>query len=220
MPTTAQDIIEFAYLRSSGNDPGKLADDPELIAHLNRLYLRFYALFGMARPDLVNTTMDIELEGNPAKQVMAPVPIEVLKIHNEDLQQVNLIPATERDKLWHLHPCVYRSGAYIISRALGGDPVACDILTLTIQDAPVDLTVLASTLDPRFPVRHHQLLIDSIALYLDTKDEGRDPAEHEKLAKEFALAIGAFATEYDLEPDALQFAHAPVKRKKVVSPSA
>jgi hypothetical protein len=216
---TAQTIIEKAYNRSTGFDPGKLADDPDLIAELDMLYQSFYALYARQRPEDCTTTTDIELQGNPAKQVMSPVPIDVRFIHDEDEKQVHLIPATERERTWHMAPCVYRNGAYIISRAKGGDPVACDILTLTILDTPVTLVALATLIDPRFPVRHHRVLVEALAFYLSAKDEGRDATEHDKIAQGYSQALGAFASEYDLEIDATEWVHAPVKRQKAVGPA-
>lgn len=217
---TAQEWIEAAYNRSTANDAGKIAEDAELIVHLNRIYQRFYALYARARPGLVTTKMSLTLIGNPAMAAMSPVPIDLRFIFNESEKQVNLIDNTERERTHHLYPCVYREGAYLISRNHDGDPVNCDILELTVLDTPVTLSVLASVVDPRFPVRHHQLVIDSLALYLATKDEGRDPAEYDKLSKEFLGALAAFAAEYEIPPEGVQFAHEPVKRQRNVRSGA
>ena len=217
---TVQEIIEAAYNRSTANDAGKLAQDPELIPHLDRLYQRFYALFARQRPNLATTRTYLTLMGNPASALMSPVPIDLRFIFNEDQQEVNLIDNTERERTWHLAPSVYREGARIVSRAKGGDPVACDILELTVIDTPVTLAALDTLVDPRFPVRHHQLLIDSLAMYLATKDDGREAAEVDKLMKEYSQALGAFASEFEIEPEALQWAHAPVKRKPAVGGAA
>jgi hypothetical protein len=216
---TTQTIIEKAYNRSTGFDPGIVAEDAELIAELDALYQSFYALYARSRPKECTTTMSIELQGNPAKQIMAPVPIDVLFIFNEDQHQVHLIPATERERTWHMAPCVYQNGSWIISRMHGGDPVACDILELTVLDTPVTLTALTTLIDPRFPLRNHRVLVDGLALYLSAKDEGRDPGEHAKIVQGYTQALGAFASEYDLDIDAQEWMHAPVKRQKAVGPS-
>jgi hypothetical protein len=68
----------------------------------------------------------------------------------------------------------------------------------------------------RFPVRHHQLVIDLVALYLDTKDTGRDAAAHEKLTEEIAEAKQAFALEFNLGPSALEWIHEGAGRTPTV----
>lgn len=213
--TIAQDLIEAAYDRSTANDPGKLAQDAELLGHLNRTWLRYYALLMRARPNLGTTRTFLTLLGNPATAVMSPAPIELRHVFNADEKEVNVIDNTERELTTHFAPCIYREGARLTSRAHGGDPISCDILELTVIDTPLSLTALNTALDPRFPERHHQLLIDSLAIYLDVKDEDRDADKHGQLVEEYTKALGAFANEYGLAPEALQWAHAPVKRKRV-----
>lgn len=215
-----QSIIERAYNRSTANDPGKLALDPELILHLNGVFQRFYALWAFQRPNLATTRTYLTLMGNPATAVMSPVPIELRFIFNENEQQVNEIDNTDRERGYHFAPCIYREGARLTSRAHGGDPVACDILELTVIDTPVSLTALDTLLDPRFPERHHQLLVDALAMYLATKDEGREAVEIDKLMKEYATSLGAFAADFDIAPEALQWAHAPMKRKPAAGGAA
>lgn len=215
MTVTAQQLIEAAYNRSAVNDAGKLAQDAELLLHLNRLYQRFYALFAKARPDEAAVLSTPALLGNPAA---APVPddtIAIVSVHNAAGAQVHLVPAHTVQRLWNMAPVMYRVGGQLYSRARGGDPLAGDVLTILLLDAPTALTALVSTTDPRFPTRHHQLCIDALALYLDTKDAGRDPADHAKLIAEYQTALSTFATEYALPPAALEWAHAPVERSPV-----
>ena len=213
--TIAQTWIEAAYNRSASNDAGKLALDAEMVDHINRVYQRFYALFAKARPDEAASTLLLTLAGNPGTITITADTIALVNILNALGAQVHLIPAHERSRLWHMAPVLYRIGNTLTSRAKGGDPVAGDVLTVLILDAPAPILTVATTIDPRFPTRHHQLCIDSLALYLDTKDDGRSQEEHAKIVAEYQVALSTFASEYDLPPSALEWAHAPVERSKV-----
>lgn len=217
MSATAQTWIEAAYLRSAANDAGKLAQDQELLNHLNRVYQRFYALFAKARPDEAAGTATPVLVGNPATTTIADDTIALVSIKNATGADIHLIPEKERARLWHIAPSMYRRGYSLFSRALGGDPVAGDVLTIVILDSPTPLTALISAVDARFPTRHHQLCIDSLALYLDTKDDGRSAEEHAKIVAEYQTALSTFANEYNLPPDAIEWAHASADRTPVTA---
>jgi hypothetical protein len=215
MSTTAQTWVEAAYLRSAANDPGKLAQDAELVDHANRIYQRFYALFAKARPDEAASTLSLVLAGNPAFVALPADVIAIVSVKNALGAQVHLIPANETQRLWHMAPCVSRIGNTLTSRSLGGDPLAGATLTVIQLDAPTPIVTLTDVIDVRFPTRHHQLCIDSLALYLDTKDDGRSQEEHGKIVGEYQTALSTFASEYDLPPSALEWAHAPVDRSPV-----
>lgn len=204
---SAQDFIEAALVRSSANDPGKLATDGELLNHCSRILARLFALFARARPDKAQSITTAALAGNPPTTALPQDLIDLRRVEKADGTKVHLIPATEKDRTWHIAPSVYQVGNTLCSRAKTGDPVAADVLTLFVLDQPAALTTLASLIDVRFPVRHHQFVIDLLALYLDTKDVGRDAAAHQKLTEEIALAKEAFAIEFNLGPSALEWIH-------------
>lgn len=212
--TTAQTIIEAAYNRSASNDAGKLALDPELLDHLNRLYQRFFALFAKARPDEAGSQTTLALGGAPATAALPADLIAITAVRNALGAKVHVIPASESEKLWHLAPSVMRRGNALVSRAKAGDPVSGDVLTIEQLDSPLTLTGLATPIDPRFPTRHHQVVIDALAVYMDTKDDGREGSASQKLLAEYGQALAAFAAEYALPPSALEWAHEPVKRSK------
>lgn len=216
--TTLATWIDASYNRSASNDPGKLALDAELIGHVNRVYQRFYALFAKARPDEASSTAPYIISGIPVKFTLANDTIAVTQLFNATGGQINLIPAHEKQRLWHMAPAMYRLGNSVITRGLGGDPVAGDTVTAFLLDVPATLANLTDVIDPRFPTRHHQLCIDSLALYLDTKDAGREPEEHAKIVAEYQTALSTFAAEYNLAPDALTWAHAPAERAPVSAP--
>jgi hypothetical protein len=211
---TAQGIVEAAYSRSTANDPGKLGQDPELLDHLNRIYQRFYALFAKARPDEAGSVTTLALSGTPATAALAADTIALTVVRNALGAQVHVIPASEAHRLWHMAPSVIRRGNTLVSRAKTGDPVVGDVLTVEQLDPPTAITSLSTLIDARFPTRHHQLLVDGLAVYLDTKDEGRSADDHAKLMGEYGQALAAFSAEYELPPSALEWAHDPVKRSK------
>jgi hypothetical protein len=216
MSTSVQVLISGAYNRSTANDPGKLATDDELVLHVDRVYQRLWALVARARPDAFGSSADLSaLSGTPPAVALPANTIDVVNLEDEDGGTVNLIPATERNRLWHVAPCMMRVGASLVSRNKSGDPGAGDVLTALLLDAPAALTSVSSVLDDRWPVRHDQLLVDYIACYLSVKDDGRSETEHNKLMGELKQDVSAFAAEFDLPPEAVQWIHSAVTRAKV-----
>lgn len=212
--TTVQTLIEGGYNRSGANNPGKLAVDGELIAHLNRVYQRAWSLIARARPDEFSAETDLAaLVGVPPSASLPANIIDVLAVEDSSGEPVNVIPLTEKWRSWHLAPAVYRQGSSLVSRNAANDPVAGDVLTLQILDAPTALTAMASVLDGRWPARHEQLLVDYVACYLSVKDDGRSMADHQKLMGELAQDVAAFAAEYELAPEAVEWVHADVERQ-------
>ncbi len=216
--TTAQAIIEAAYSRSTANDPGKLSTDQELLGRLNRSYQGLFALAARQRPDEFATRQTITLTGAPA-QVALPTDLIEIRPHlyNALGNVVHLIPSSELTRLWHIPPCVYRTGGLLYSRGFAGDPVALDVLTAWLLLSGTTLSALSTALDATFPTRHVEILRNDLALYLDLKDEGREPIQFQKLAADQAMKLAAFAQEFNLDASALEFVHAPSTRVPAAS---
>lgn len=212
MTTTAQDIIEAGYSRSTANDPGKLATDAELLGRLGRTYQGLFGLAARQRPDEFATKQTIVLAGGDAHYNLPVDIIEVRRLRNSTPATVHLIPSAEIDRLWHVAPSMYRTGNTLYSRGKAGDPVAGDMLTAWLLLPGVSLTTLATVIDATFPTRHVEILINDLSLYLDAKDEDRDPAQFQKLAGDQAMKLAAFAQEFELDASALEFVHAPSTR--------
>lgn len=220
MTTTAQQIIEAAYARSTANDPGKLATDDELLGQLARTYAGLYALGARQRPDEFATVQSLVLISGDAHVDLPADLIEVRRIANAAKATVHLIPAAEITRLWHIAPSVYRTGGTLYSRGKAGDPLAGDTLTAWLLLAGVVISSLTTALDVAFPTRHVPILINDLALYLDAKDEDRDPQQFHKLAADQAMKLAAFAQEFDLDASALEFVHAPSTRVSLKSGEA
>jgi hypothetical protein len=204
----AQDLIEAAYASSTANDPGKLSLDNELYNHLNRTFQLRYALWSKAVGDTASDVpLTLTFSGTPPT---IPLPTDIIDIDRLEIAgtKAYLIPIAEKERSWHLAPSVYRQGLSLVSRGQTGDPISGTTMTLWIDDAPATLSSLSSVIDIRFPVRFHKLLILDLALYLDTKDEGRDPAQHQKLADEFQAEQSMFEAVLSITD--------PVKREAMV----
>lgn len=190
--TTVQQIIEAGYARSTSNDAGKLAGDPELIAYLNRRYQMRFALLASASGDNKLASTVLNLAGSPASAALPTDIIDIIRVQNAAGAKVHVIPVDEKDRSWHVGPCVYRQGNSIVARGVAGDPVAGAALTLYHLDAPAALTLLASILDSRYPARFEGLLVLDLAVYLSTKDAGRDEGEYRELVIESEKEEKAF----------------------------
>jgi hypothetical protein len=203
-----QDLVEAAYASSTANDPGKLALDNELYNHLNRTFQLRYALWSKAVGDTASDApLVLTFSGTPPT---VPLPTDIIDIDRFEIAGTKgyLIPIAEKERTWHLAPSIYRQGLSLVSRGQTGDPIIGTVMTLWIDDAPATLSSLSSTIDIRFPVRFHKLLILDLALYLDTKDEGRDPAQHQKLVDELQNEEQMFSAVLSITD--------PVKREAMV----
>lgn len=207
----AQSIIEAAYSRSTANDPGKLATDGELLGVLDRVFQWLYALRAAADPASATSLQSIALAGAPAALTL---PTDIIDIRRITLSatgaKVNVIPLEELDRGWHLAPAVYRQGTQIISRGAVGDPAAGASLNIYLLDAPASLVALTTALDVRFPVRFHELLVLILAMYLASKDSGRNAAEFQALKTQYDMSLEMFFRLSGLSLTALQSPHGGV----------
>lgn len=206
MSTSVQQVIEAAYSRSTANDPGKLATDGELLGLTNRLYQVIFAVAAAAAPERFVSKTTCALSGSPASGTLSTDIIDVRRVQKANGTKVNVIPVEEIDRLWHLAPAVYRQGSSLVSRGQASDPGA-ETLTVWQLDAPAILVDLTSTLDPRFPLRDVELIIVEIAIYLATKDEGRNAQEFAALKSYRDLQWEQFLRLSGLSMTALQSPH-------------
>ena len=181
---TAQTILEAGINRSTSNDPGKLSMDSELLGLLNRKYQTYHAMLGLSAPDRALGTGVVAMAGSPPAGTLPTDMVDLRRVQTAAGVQVSVVPVDEKDRSWHLAPAVYRQGNTIVSLGRTGDPVAAASLTIYYVDAPGALSALGDTLDARFPVQCHELLVLDVALYLSAKDEGRNPSEYERLKSE------------------------------------
>lgn len=210
MTTTAQQLIEAAYSRSTANDPGKLATDGELLGVGNRIYQALFALAAAAAPERFLSKTTCGLSGTPATGTLSTDIIDIRRVQTSGGTKVNVIPVEELERGWHLAPAVYRQGGSLISRGATGDPAAGDTLTVWQLDAPTSLAALTDAIDARFPLRHVELIIVEMAMYLATKDTGRDAAEFAALKQFRDMQLEAFFRLSGLSMTALQSPHGGV----------
>jgi hypothetical protein len=218
--TLSQAIIEAAYSRSTANDPGKLATDGELLSVLDRVFQMLYAVKAVASPEGHTIKSTLALVAS-----VATLPTDVIDIRRVQGKtgtvaagaKINIIPVEEIDRGWHLAPRMYRTGLNLTSVGGVGDPGAADSIDAYLLDAPPTLATLATALDPRFPVRFHELLIVELAMYLSTKDADRDAAEFTKLSAYRNMQLEAFLKLCGLSMTALQSPHGGVIVQKLNS---
>lgn len=210
MATSVLTLCQAAIRNSTANDAGTLATDSELIGQLNRDYQTRYALWALAAGDDALGRATLTMSGSPLSVTLPTGAISLVRIElASDGSQVNLIPVNEKDRSWHLAPAVYREGNVLRSRGQSGDPQVGAQLLVFHDDAPVDLTTLTDTLDTRFPARFEDLLVLGLALYLDSKDTGRDPTQHAALAERFQRADAVFQAVVDKTDAARQRSSQP-----------
>jgi hypothetical protein len=190
--STAQQLIEAGYARSTANDAGKLASDGELLLHLNRKYQSLYAIMALSGGDNALAKTTLVLAGAPAAAALPTDVIDIKRLELLDGSKAYLIPADEKDRSWHLAPSFYRQGGSIVSRGLTGDLGVGGSVVVYHLDAPAALAALATSTDPRFPVRYEDILVLDLAIYLSTKDDGRDETEYKQLKDELADAMTMF----------------------------
>lgn len=207
MATTVQQLVEGAYSRSTANDPGKLATDGELIGVANRLFQAYFALAAAASPERFVSKTTVTLAGSPPTATAPLEVIDIRRVESAAAVKINVIPLEEKDRGWHLAPAIFRQGSSIVSRAGSGDPVATDVLTLWVLDAPATLAALTDSIDARFPTRNVELIIVELAMYLSTKDADRDASEFTKLRDYRDMQREAFFQLSGLSTTALQTPH-------------
>lgn len=192
--TTAQSLIESGYARSTANDAGKLASDGELLLHLNRKYQSLYAIMALFGGDNALAKTTLVLAGAPAAAALPVDVIDIRRLEQLSGEKAYLIPADEKDRSWHLAPAFYRQGNSLVSCGRTGDLGIGGSVVVFHLDSPAALAALASTTDPRFPVRYEDILVLDLAIYLSSKDAGRSEKEYKQLKDEYADAMTMFNT--------------------------
>lgn len=215
---TAQVIVEAAFSRSTKNDPGKLAVDGEMIGTLDRVHQTLYAVAAVAAPERHTVGVNLVLAAS-----IATIPTDSIDLRRVEGfagtvaagSKINVIPVEEKDRSWHIAPRMYRLSSTLVSLGGVGDPGAADMVKLFHLDAPAAITVLGSTTDARFPKRYDELLIVTMAIYLSTKDAGRDMADFNKLNEYWKSLLTMFLNDCGLSMTALQTPHGGVIMQKL-----
>lgn len=215
---TAQLLIEAAYMRSTKNDPGKLAVDGELIGVLNRVHQTLYAVAAVAAPERHTAIADVLMVASEAT-----IPTDSIDIRRVEGKlgtvaagtKIHVIPLEEKDRSWKLAPSMYRLSNKLVSCAGVGDPGATDTVRIFHLDAPAAISAVGSTTDSRFPVRYDELLIVTLAIYMSTKDAGRSVEDYNKLSAYWKTLLAMFMNDCGLSLTALETPHGGVVVQKL-----
>jgi hypothetical protein len=200
MSTPVLDIIEAAWSRSTAFNPGKLAQDAEVLAHLNRKFQNLFARWAVRAGDKANAQTWLTWTGMPAVTDLPAEQVDIIRLETSDGQEITLLPAREQGRIWHLAPACYQVGAQLRSRGAIAyvygyqrDPAQGDVSTMFHKSAPPPITSLDDTLDARFPIRHELGLVLDLAVMLATKQEGIAPGTLQALTAELTREEATFA---------------------------
>lgn len=201
---TVQSIIEQGYAGSTANEAGDLAGDTELIAYLNGVYQAAYALAAVADPSAYQERATITCVAS-----VATLPADILDIPvvRAGGVVVHIAPVNQLHRSWHHPPVMFRESNTLVSRGLPGDPGPSQVLTLSLVASPDPLTTLTQVIDTRFPVRHHDMLVGAVRLYLAIKDEGRAPAQLQATQQQYNATVKTFLALIGLSLSALETPH-------------
>jgi hypothetical protein len=197
MATTAKQIIEAAYARSTFNDPDKLATNSELIAVIDRRLKQLYSVASRANPAYFGTSANAT---GVASAYTRPTDAElVMRVEGvsgvvASGTEISIVPFEDRNA--EMAPVVYLFGSSYISPGGAGNPAATDTIKFYYSKRHPNLDpTLASdhatnTLDTSWPEQFNDLLVLHVAKYLATKDNRT--AEIQVLNGEEAALIEVF----------------------------
>jgi hypothetical protein len=169
--TLVSEIIEAGYLRSSRFNPGKSADDPELISYLNRRFQSYTAALATEEPEKWIIVQTGQWIGIPAVLALSsPDIVDIHRIEDVNGMPVHLLPARDIHRAWAIGPTCYRTGPTLVSRGQSGDPQDADSYSLYVILPVAQFVDLSDVLDFRWPVRFNEILILDVAIYLTMKD--------------------------------------------------
>jgi hypothetical protein len=192
MATSSKTLIDAAFARSTFNDPGKLANDPELIAVIDRRVKQLYSLASGINPTFFGDQDDVTGVGGA---FAIPTDAEmVLRIEEADGTEVNIVPFEDRTN--DLAPRVYQFGSSYYTVGAAGDPGDTDTLTFFFSKRHPDLnpTLAAAhatnNLDASWPQSFNDLIVLHLSKYLAVKDSRSE--EVPQLEKEETALLQVF----------------------------
>ncbi len=212
---SAATILEGGLAKATSTDSGKVTSDGELLSRLSRVYLMIYTAAARQRPDEFSSTATLPIVAGPpiggAFSTATPVLTDVIEVLGafgvsgtvSAGAKIHIVPEMEKYRSWQLTPTMSRRGLSLFSRfpVVVGDPTTGDVIQLIVLDTPAALTTLATSIDPRFPQRHYEILVNLVALYIETKDHG---PRIEALQADLKMSMMAFVEEYNISASAIE----------------
>jgi hypothetical protein len=174
--TTARDIINAAYSRSTFNDPDKLATDSELIGVIDRRMKQLYSVVARNNPLYFGVVSEPVNYSAPLGGWKRPDDAELMvRVAKPDGTEVSIVPFDDREA--EMPPRVYQFGQVYRTVGLTGDPVMGDTLQFFYSRRHKDLNpgvqanLPANTLEESWPQQFNDLVVLHVAKYLATKDQ-------------------------------------------------
>jgi hypothetical protein len=217
MAISAQLLVERGAAKATSNEAGKGFGDAELLARLSAVYLMIYTAVARQRPDEFSSTATLPIVAGPpiggafstATPALTDV-IEVLGAYGVSGTvgagtKIHIVPEMEKYRSFQITPTMSRRGLALFSRfpVVAGDPTTSDVIQLIVLDTPPALTTLATNIDARFPQRHHEILVNLVALYLEIKDNGPRIAA---LQADLKMSMMVLASEANIAASAIEAA--------------
>lgn len=176
MPTTAKDIIEAAWSRSTFNDPDKLATDAELIGVIDRRMKQLYSVAARNNPLYFGTRATVGYDANVGGWIRpANAEMVVRIVNNGNAAEIHIVPF--EDRFAEMAPRVYEFGQVYFSSGGPGDPITTDILQFQFSRRHVNLNpsqptnAAANTLEASWPEQFNDLIVLHVSKYLALKDQ-------------------------------------------------
>lgn len=218
MATTAKDLIEAAWGRSTANDPISLATRKELIGALQRKLKQVYSLAIRRNPFYFAKSSNVV---GAASKYAVPTDAEaVIAIEDATGGRVHIVPFF--DKKGEQPPRVYRLGRDYISVGEASDPGAADTLTFVYGYLHADLDPeaawddAANTLEADWPEQFNDIMVVDLAQYLAIKDGVRGDLNALAHEEEKIMAVFEDHLDHAYQGTVARFGHS----RSIVNPTS
>lgn len=202
MSTTAKDLIQRAFGKSTKNDPDKLALRKEMVRVLSDYIRALYVEVAEVDEEFFPTSGDVT--GSAGVWALPAAMIAPFRVLDASDDEVAIVPFRDVDA--EIAPRVYQLGQSLYTVGETGDPATSAVLTIhgsmmhPALDPDEAWDHADNTLDATWPERHNELLIRELARYLARK--GGRPDEAAALGEEVAAAKDLLLAEAALRAKA------------------
>lgn len=191
MTTTAKDLIQRAFARSTKNDPDKLANRKELIRALSDYVRGLYIDVAEVDEEFFQTSSAVT--GVSGVWALPSTMIQPFVVLDADGDEVAVVPFRDQDA--EIAPRVYQRGRSLYTVGETDDPATAAVLTIygslkhPALDPDAAWDAAGNTLDSSWPEDHNEILVCELARYLAFKGGRPDEAKALEGEREAAKAL-------------------------------
>jgi hypothetical protein len=178
--TTPKDLLEWAYSKSTKNNPGQLAtEDTELFQLVIRVIRKMYSVAARVNPTHFATSADVSPPGANLPWQMPDGVESLYYITDAAGAEIITVPYNDR-QCEPTRPALYYEGKafYEAGNANDPDPTA-DTLTFRFSRVPADPADVNGVIDSMWDEAYNELLVLEIAGELAKKDAGTTGRDQE-----------------------------------------